>query len=564
MRILSVVAVIITLLLGGYYYQWNQQAKRIEAFALQTVEKINAGPIAEGANVSIKYDALTVSGFPFSHRITVSKPVITSQLHAGIFSGSSPLSALTHQANPEENTSALDSVITIDGDISGSVNYFTTKADLVISGAIHGNDTLMGETMQWQSASDHNAVCIVDFNASAARGMIAAMLQGKPWPPEEFTKHLTSFHCDTGKQTTINTANQQTLISSDSMQLTLDELAIQDEKNFAFHLLINLPRIELHDEYSQFYGSVGSGVAPSSFKILPLKKFDAVGAQQSKIDMKFAIRQDALPQSTAEQNGDIALNSKPSYVMLDAKEMSFSNKLWNMNFPIFFEMSTQGNSEHYVMRHQGVSKTEPAFDMALQESLVEVLNTPEMQQVYALYIPTASAENVMAFLADAMPRFSGFGTIKTEMDFDGTFPQSGGTSAAGGITLKALNFITDIYSLKMQGSMDSATQEGLVNIACADCDKLVADIVEYNNRVQKAVQTLTPSFKPVIITTPMYEAVVSFLQTLNTGTDPKNLMISVVSKGEGNVTISGKPAMQVMMEAMQAFQPIMAEMEQAH
>lgn len=552
MRIVLILAVILAALTGGYFYQWQKQAEVLKALATSRIEALNAGPEAEGFEISLSYKDMNVGGFPFSHRITLVSPVLESNyslagIHSLIREGGEAAVA------PGEKE-PLVSTLSLDGDLSLSINYLSTSTDFIMNGGLTGEDTLMGDSLRWKMERAGPVTCSVDFRSSAMTPMFRTFVLGKPMEGEELLKHLDSLSCAAGEQRIIRQDDQQPLANLSASTFTVKDIIINGEGGEnRLHFIADMPKMEAYDAYQGFYGSFGSGVRPSEYKLSPLKSFELVGAQSLAIDVLFRM----------QKPDGLSSPGQPKNILLDMKQFKMANKLWQFDYPLYLSVDDQSDGVNFVVRYHGKGKIEPAFDMAAQEALSGENFDPSLESSLAIAFPEAEPEEVRSFISDLLPRASGFGNFSMDVDMEGSAATQGGLpSGAGGITVRALNFLSDVYSLKMQGSYEAGKNEGMLTIDCLQCEKLVADAVEYNNRVQKAYGSVNPSHMAMTITTEMYESIMTFLKGLNIGKSEDDITISVVSNGQGSVTISNKPMLEVMMQAMQVMQPAPAGLPQ--
>lgn len=556
MRILIGLAVVILLGLGAYFFQWNRQAEAYKAVLLQQIEKINAGPEAENVDFTIAYDSVGVSGFPFAHRVELNNPKVTSKFTFGAL-----LQWIGGQGIPagqSDDNTPIEDVFSLDGTLSAGINYLAASADLSIDGMLTGQDTIMGETIAWEMHRDGPASCRIDFRSQATMALIKTYMLGKPVPTEELTRYLSSVRCDAPAQQVLRAGSDEVLASSGDTVIAVTDIDLTDREKISLHFIAQLPDASIRDAYSKFYSSIGSGLPPSQYVLNPLEQYDVVGPQSMAVDMVFTMRDPGLA-SKLENGADGAqtVQSNPEYVLMDLKEFSLSNKLYNIKSPMFIEMEKQGENMTLKLRSNAENKMETDFDLAVGAALSEGLKDPALSQQFSAVFPDASSEEGQAFVQEVLPHFSGFGVMKVNTDVEASVNMTS-PATSGGITVRALDFVTDVYSLKTNGSFDFSKTEGLANIECLQCDKMVADMVEYNNRFQRALVTIDSTHRPTIISPEFYEGIMLFLRGLNTGKDQDNISMAVVSDGQGNVTVSGKPVFQVMMEAMQLFQPLMS------
>jgi hypothetical protein len=539
--VLGTTAVILALT-GGYFFLWNQQAGRFEAMAKAQIDALNAAPEAEGFDMSLTYAGMSVEGFPFSHRLRLQDPVLTTDMTpAGLERW---LIAHGIEGGSSGDETPVHSALSLQGSANLAVHYLTTSMDWTLDGTLSGDDRIMNEPLAWKQETPGKTSCSVDFRSSALSSLVNTFMLGKPSSGDELVKHLDSVRCALPAQRTVNAANGELLLANEPSEFTLTDLKLGDPAQSAFSLHLQFPSFEMHDAYGRFYGSIGSGITPSAYQVPVLRRFEMTGASRLLMDMKAVLP----PLSEAEHDPMTAGD-----VLIDVSRFQTGNKLWNLDAPFFMQVKNNQGTYDVAVRTDNSLKIDQAFDLALQEAMQSLSAEPDFAAEMQTYFPTATPEDIATFLSEALPRLSGFGTIRTKLDI------SSSTNAekpmeAGGITVKALDFVTDIYALTMQGSFDMPKKEGLLTLQCRQCDKLVADAVEYSNRFQKASMQVRPDMHPVIVTTEAYEAIMAFLNGLDTDKADDVLTITVASNGEGAVTVSGKPALQVMLEGMQVMQ----------
>jgi hypothetical protein len=551
MRALLVVLALVIGLGGLYYFQWNRQATHFEKLAQSYLDSINAKAEAQDVDFSVAHQGISVTGFPFAHHVVLKNPTITSKtsmdgLVAWLSGQNTPLNQMAHNTLIENRTEVA-------GTISFGVDYLASRAEFVIDGTISGEDRISGEAIQWSSENASEARCHVDFSSQAGIDFLKISLLGQKIDSERLLRQLTSVECQTPPQTYVRAGSNEPLLSSGAMELGFKDIDMSNPNAVAMRMFLRLPDVVISDAYTKYYASIGSGVPPSQYELNPFEQLAVVGAQSTAFDLAIAMRDPGLEKAIKE---DTPLND-PQYILVDVKEFSIRNKLLNISLPFFFEMDKQGEVIQLRIRSNGEAHAEPAFDLALSETISGSLKDPAMLTQFAAAFPEADAEAAQAFILEVLPRLSGFGTLKTALDFEATGSATSPVTS-GGLTLRAFDVITDAYQLKMSGSFDIAEQKGLANIDCHQCDQFVADVVEYNNRVQRALQAINSTYQPTLISTEFYEGIMVFLKGLNAGKQENVISIALASDGQGNVTVSGKPMLQVMMEGMQLFQPLLS------
>jgi hypothetical protein len=553
MRIVIGIAVVVLLGLGAYFFQWNKQAEIYKSVLLQHIETINAGPEADNVDFTIAYESIGVSGFPFAHRVELVNPKVTSKFTFGALL--QWLEGKGVPAGQNNDDTPIEDVFSLDGTLTAGINYLSSSGEMEMDGMLTGQDTIMGETIAWEMHRDGPATCRIDFLSKASWALVQTYMLGKPVPAEEFTRYLNSVRCNVPAQKVIRAGSDELLASSGDAVMAVTDIDLTDREKISLHLITSIPDASIRDAYAKFYGSIGSGLPPSQYQLNPLEQFDVVGAQSMSIDLLFTMRDPGL--ASKLQNGVESVANNPEYVLFDMKDFSLSNKLYSLKIPMFLEMDKQEDTMTLKLRSNAENKVENEFDLAVGTAISEGLKDPVLAQQFSAVFPEASSEEAQAFVLEVLPHLSGFGAIKTNTDIEASMSATS-PAASGGVTVRALDFLTDVYSLKIQGSYDLSKTEGLANIECLQCDKMVADMVEYNNRFQRALVAIDTTHRPTIISPEFYEGIMLFLRGLNTGKDQDNITMAVVSDGQGNITISGKPVFQVMMEAMQLFQPLMS------
>ncbi|MBY0355589.1 MAG: hypothetical protein K2Q12_07650 [Rickettsiales bacterium] len=555
MRILIIIAALISVVMGGYYFQWSWQADNYKTLIEKQITKINDGPEGTDVDFKITYEAIHVGGFPFAHEVVFSKPVLVSHFTkegiGGLFS-KQPI-----QEN-SSNSRTMDSTFTVNGDVRMGLNYLTSTASIGITGMLNGKDIIDEKSLSWVTKNDSSTSCIADFKSGATLGLIQTFVTGQPWTGEKFLRELDSLNCHSNELQIISANDQTPLMSNSAISFSFSDLLLNEGGTTSVHLVMDAPRVDIYDAYKLFYQRFESINSDDIVYLSPLEKYEVTGSQSFNIDLAITLRDPKNNVAKLDTDHISPPSENPEYVLIDVKDFNFKNKLINVSYPFYMEVEKINEMSKFAFRQKLKMKAEPEFDMAVAESL----NDPQAQlELSAASIMTTNGQpdgqlNASIF-SEFLPHFSGFGTFVSEIDMDGTFSTKDATNN-GGITVRALNILTDHYGLKLEGSYEASKGEGVINVECITCDKLLADVVEYNNRVQRAILVVNPTYHPTLISTEIYESIVAFLNGLNTGKESGTVAFSVVSKGQGNVTIGNKPMMNVMMEAMQTFQPLLA------
>ncbi len=533
---------------GGYTVLWNKEAAHLKDVAASMVAQTNeaAKPLMKTGEL-IHVDGYETSGFPFAITVNAKNPTI-----------SIPVDALFRIKDQDEGKT------TVPADFSWieEINY---------AQGISFSADAMGSKFTLAFNGDHTQKSIVNGKVRNA----FVMSSDSPMLLKLETSSLGLFSLPQFKDAeTFAKVFHTASISS-------NHVTIKDLNNNAVIGTSGIANFSIHNK-------VDAGTRSASIK------FEANGSKYTKdadplftsylalIGEVIGKTPQKLPYSISELN-DSSYNIDIAYVgpdnfsgFTDSKvKARFDVNAFDVKSPLIntetmLHASTEAlNNERKILlnMHIGANVSE-RYEQVLRDqfktALEELANTQgksgkELEVAQSMAKLGSPSEIVNTLL----PKFHALGDMSYDMDINAQGPLDPKAFVSQAhYEVNAFNILSTPYGIKLKLQVDgmkpNKTPTGNLTLACLNCDAMIDDASNYVNRFLNYMDAMTPEKKTVHASQAFYDGVKAFLHSIAlNGKDPaaKDLNITAEMKNTGDISVSGKPIMEVMQSYMTNIAP---------
>ncbi len=501
-KILGTGVVVLLIVVGAIAcVNWWLQARQARHLLENFVEKINAGPMR------FTYDAAEVSGFPSKVMLSIVNPHLTGQPQPG-----------------------WTEDIALDGNIAFSVNALSNRYTLSVSGAWKNKSASGTEITVMHSQPAGDLVCSLQMKPLG--GFMAASLwnfRSLANYGEEFLNDLRLIDCVIPENTLSNQETQATLMHNGAGRIYILSEPQDNERQVRFY--VKSTDVEATPEGDKVLARYLRAMLPT----YAASKFSAYGKQNSEIDISYT--------GPVNWRGDI----KSLPIDIHFNKFFIANQAYSVNGAFSF-INTESNGSH-------TTKLNFKFDGSVSESydaLVQDMTKNAVNQFYAennSASPWASVrqrytpEALYALAAPAVPNLHSLGTMVLALDAGYVGNRD---FTAGDLTLGTLEISASPYGITGKGSgkriAGTPIPAANITINCNNCLRLVDDVTDYANRLQKFLVAVNPATAPAMITPERAGGFKQFLQTLAAvdAANPHDFTYAVINEGVSGITVNGK------------------------
>lgn len=545
-KIVPVALLAIVLVYSGL---WYRHASQTEASARKTLEAINGDQ-----GVSIAYDALEVSGYPFEFAVHMSNPRLTmdtAKLRTAFFPGESEASSDT----PGAPADGIETVM-IDGEAVMTVNYFTRSVGLRVKGVSHGKsgekETGLGA---WKSSEESEVSCTVTLTSQANMSIFDENAFALLQQPGTLAQHFKSMDCLADPLEIVSEEKGDMLYRAGE-QLFSVSIAPASADAIEANLALVSNDMEVSDDWRERMKLWLAGLRDGSLPIsaLPMQSYAAVGKQNAEIRARYF------------GPGDLNRLGESNRMELEFSSFRIANDLYEMNIPLHFSVTRNGDQLTGSLTVDGKAAYSPEIDRYAGKT-AELM----AQSVYADIAASplqhdrpseSEKQSIERSIAALIPAFGTFKTARLTVDssFKGTVnPQM--LTTGGEMTLNNLELLMGDYGFSATGNALLSPPRAEVSIRCHACDETVDKLVLYLTELRRMIALIDPMTPSMPEGKPFRQAVAGLIEKLSVPAEdkPEDRVILISSSGAGEPVISGKPMHEVMVMAMETFVPFLEQ-----
>jgi len=529
----GLVVVLVLLLViggGGFAVVWNIQAGAAKSQVEQFIGRINE------KERYISYDGITTSGFPADVVVTIQKPHFTGRIDTALrtLAENSPNPNVNDfSAMPEWNADLL-----LDGAMAIRLNLLSDHYVMSLSGGWINKNTLGGVTESVSSKPTGDTVCGLKMERS---GGIAKALwsfnlnrDGK-----QFAEDFRELDCSVPASTLSDDANNELLTSSGGARFFVS--SNPQGANHQMRVYLKSVDAEITPAGDKWFETYLRTVMPESSFVT---KFSAYGKQNVEIDFSFS---------------GPAAGQNPMLAPFDFNLSKFiiNNQVYDTNAVFQLASSVNGDTRTGKLLLKADSTFGEQYDAMIQDMVKSVINDvykgTEPKLAYLKpYVQKYTQEQTYTLVAPSIPNFHSMGKMVQNIDVS---YQGNNALTSGDFNIAALEISTPLYGVSGKGTGKMAPGQmapaSNVTLTCANCLRLVDDVVAYIGRLQKTISAFDEQNAADLILDPRrVEGFKSFLAAIaepsKDAADKSSFTYTIISDGMMGITVSGKPMNEVM------------------
>lgn len=547
---------------GGYGVMWNKQANQLKA----EVEKHLAAwndPAQTGLakeDFSLTYSKISTAGFPAEVAIRIEQPklhytgkafkqlmdTLAAKSAAGNELAQASLSAYPMVANWSEDAQSAGAIY-----IGG--NYFTQTVKARVEGITSGTSRIGDKTLPWETQAAKNPLsCEVKFAPKLGLSILKGNLFTALGSPEATYENIKHVACASDPLTLVATDTKEKLANSAGTKFGLYKNDEADASIINVDVVANVKDTEFQPRLNEYYKEIGTAFAAAGSvdaAFIGVKQASMQGKQNIDINVHYRAPKDMANAATG--NVDVAF-----------KSFKIDNGAMSLDWP--FKLHIAHTAEESVFNVDGEMrlKITKAYDDALAASLKglpALLAGKDNPLAHGLVEAEKNAggrEKLENALANIAPRASELGTIRllTKAEFKGSNPKEG-LAPIGAFKADVVEVMTDKYGLQLSGTalLDSVKVD--LNVKCVACDDMVDNTVGYLVSVQDVMVWMDPSIKNNTLDSTTPSKLKKFIASISKADAqvPTTRVVTVKDNGKGDIRISDKGMLDVMMAWMQSF-----------
>lgn len=532
-------ALITTILAGGYTAVWQQKANEAKQNFIEQVNKINDKVKPVLAAGMIRYESVETTGFPLAIGLTVHKPVVTIPASEVLkhLPKEFKLGAVKEGFNWIEEFSFGDKMV-FSADVTGSKHTLTFYGDSSVKAIVNGQAR---EVITGSVAAP--GVCHFSTQPS---GFLKIVPDYKT--PEEAIDAFREFDCARGTSSSKNEKGEE-IGTSDGFHLGLTHALEGSNRSVGFKLNLNSQTYKAADTLINNYLAIITEATGTPIPPLPYSLSEA-GKVGIKIDVGF--------HGPAHKDGfkdpNLAMN-------IDVNAFDITSDLYNSIVSMHMNTAPKGAEREgsLVVKTKGnvTERYDQLYAIQVEKLLTDLAN-PEGKTGSELTIAQSMAKlgSPKALVAALLPKFHDFGDMVLDIDIHGQAPNNPAQIIQAKVNLNAFDILTSLYGLKTKGNYVGAQGKipsGNADFTCVNCDSMITDMGNYAIRVVNYINSIAPQSQIPVPTVQLVDGIKQFLHSIAlNGTDPnaKDLNIALVMKEAGEFTVSGKSIMDIMQSYM--------------
>lgn len=520
-RLPWIILTVLVIVVGGYSVFWYLQAQNVKEVFTEVTRQLPETTSKDGTKVSLTYDKLGVTGYPFSYKVTYKNPV---------FSWTKNNAVDVKPFTPAEGLQPANT-IKINGDLMFESNYLASTLGVSMNGSMDGTTPTPDGFMSWQANWDDDAGCQFEITGEARSKLLkGAEVMSLFKNTNDFMNNLREARCTSTANTVKRMPDGKQIFSSPGSDVNL-ALTPLDDINSRVELKMQAKDVLFTKEY----GSIFAGLSEETS--IPqgggYSQFDE-RAGKTNIDI------DLVATGPFRSEGEL-----PAAYSLDIQSRAFSikNDWYEVNLPLTLKLQKTETSSNFTIKHDGLLRFSKEMEIALRnDSLTSGRAYQELKDMFeneGKLPPSPSALTQTGIF----PELSSFGTIKT-------FADAATDEAGKTLTIQSIGASSDLYSFNANGNASLVDGNADITFTCDHCVTMLDDGFSYYNRVQDFLRQVNPNAKVAMFGADQTEAMKNLLISLDTDpATPDQITIQYKRTGQTQ-TLTGQPLEQVIMQAM--------------
>ncbi len=556
-------------LVAGYSMLWFKQAGQLKAEVEKTIAGWNDSAVTGLAKEDFlfSYESLSTTGFPSEVAVRINKP----KLHYTGKAFKTAVDAWAAKAQAQTQTDGtqaapLPTALTNfpllpnwveDVESAGSIylggNYFSRTLRVKLEGNTSGTSSFGEQKLPWATKTDGGLACEVKLTSAAGLFLLKGNLLTTASDTKEAAKYIEHAACGTNPYELIASDTQESLLSSAGTKFGVYNNPEKDDSIMNVDLVVNVKDSEFGKRFNDYYRSLSEAFAAASPEaaFYSVKQASMLGKQN--IDINIHYRAPKVMDQSAVGDADIVF-----------KSFKINNGAMSFDWPLNIHFSHGKENSSFSIDGDMRLKFTKEYDDALAEgikglpSLMQGKSAPLAQSLATAEKNAGGREKLEAALANLAPRMSELGTIRltTKAEFKGANPREG-IAPTGSLKADVIQFMTDKYGIQLSGNAVLDTVKVDLSLRCVNCDSMVDDTIGYLVAAQDVLAWADPSLKSHMLDSSTPSKLKKFIAAVSTTDDkePTTRVVTIKDNGQGDVRISGKGMLEVMMQWMQAFLP---------
>jgi hypothetical protein len=523
--ILLSLSVFTVIVFGSYSVAWYMQSRALESSVTDGIASLNA------KHPYITYDSIKTSGYPSDITVTIINPRFSGRVDDF-------LKQLDASAGMQK-IPAWEEDITLNGKMEFSVNVFANKFNLYISGNPYNTSKIGGKTHSVATKTESATQCTLQFdNRFGIFGTLWDFQSLVLREPKDFVQDLALFDCTTPAYSVTDRNTNDVLMTGGVSRIfiTNTEGEGNDRSIRTFLQSKDQEVTEKGDVLMKSYMLAFSAdypFPPSS---------SLYGKRNIELDFSYS---GPIPYPQA-------LNATPLDIKLS--KLNLSNRVYNTDASFHFSNGKAGNDRVTRLIFNAKSTFSEQYNQLL-EGMVRGF----VLQLYSPFVPQPadiqplirkySADDLYRIIYPAIPHMHSLGNLSQSLDFS---YQGNDDLSVGKVTFSNLDLSSAPYGITGKGDIQFAQNQPFpvanVGLSCSNCLRLVDDVADYSQRLQRVVATLSDNnARFTAIEEPLAEGLKAFLSGLAEPSQQPNVFnYNIVSDGTSNLSISGKSLAEVM------------------
>lgn len=518
-------SVFIVIICGTYSMAWYMQSRALESAVKDGITSLNA------KHSYITYEAIETSGYPSDITVTITNPRFSGRVDEF-------LKQFDASANAQK-IPAWEEELVLNGNLSFSVNVFANHFTLSVNGNPHNTSKIAGKTHAIATKTEGATQCALQF--SSRFGIFGTLWDFQSLTlrkPEDFLQDLALFDCSAPAYSVTDRNNNDVLMTGGNSRIIIsNDEGEGDNRNIRAYLQSKDQEVtEKGDELMKSYMLAFSADYP----------FPPSSSLYGKrnVDLDFSY------------NGPIPYPKELKSTPLDMRlsKFSLSNRVYNSEASFHFTNGKAGADRMTKLVFNAKSSFSEQYNQLL-EGMVRGF----VLQLYSPFVPQPadiqplirkySADDLYRIIYPAIPHMHTLGNISQSLDFS---YQGNEDLSVGKVTFSGLDLSSAPYGISGKGDIQFAQNQPFpvanVGLSCNNCPRLVDDVADYSQRLQRVIATLSENnARFTAIDDPLAEGLKAFLSGLaEPSQQPGVFNYTIVSDGTSNLTISGKSLAEVM------------------
>lgn len=524
-KLVVILIAIVAIYTGLWFVSATKAKEEVELKLKQYVQSY-------GGAYDLKYDSLSVSGYPCCYEIQIHKPVFTDHGNA---------------RQKGKGELALDGSLSVGTNLFGTKYWIDRKGELRLKGL---TDLFLPGDKDFTFNGKHRVTMEV-ANGNPLKAIFAPFVT---FPKEIFSRELSvqqwwnvvhEIDIKGTALTLVDVAHQSTPIASqDHLHLKLrHHKESGDLETITF--IADVKGVQFNKSWSDQLKSYPAGLVSPSF----IQGFDNLVLYSSIKKCDFDMDLEAL---VPENFGwETFLQKSFPEASIELKKMVVTSSLGHSDIAFKASIKHQGADEHMHFGLTATSIVDKAGNTMIAANFVNSLknmaNNPKMPAAdYIKKLLTCCEQD----LPNLLPRYDELGKITFDMNFTQDRLNIGTPEEMVSFNLHPYDFTTDLYSSKIDGGISiakSGTTKGQFVLDLVNWEAMIRDLVGYYNRIEplirKAAGQDAVPFMPPQIKEETVVKILGVVQSISDTPDKKeqNLRTTIDIPNMQSVTIGKKP-----------------------